>query len=163
MILALAGPEEEREFRLGWSLWRRAHQAVARRCHRACRAFHPESAPSSSAARYVAVEASSIVPEPRIELLTDVAWELVKPLLPPQKPPSGRPRRDHRSVLGGMLWVLSTGSSWRELPEEEFGPWQTVYGRYRKWQEEGLWQRIMEVLSGVSSSARSLANLEVSL
>jgi transposase len=163
MILALAGPEEEREFRLGWSLWRRAHQAVARRCHRAHRAFHPESAPSSSVSRHVAMEVRSIVLEPRIELLTDVAWELVKPLMPAQKPPSGRPRRDHRSVLGGMLWVLSTGSSWRELPEEEFGPWQTVYGRYRKWYEEGLWQRITEVLSGVSSSAGSLTNLEVSL
>jgi transposase len=110
------------------------------------------------------MEARSIVPEPRIELLTDIAWELVKPLMPPQKPLRGRPRREHRSsVLGGMLWVLSTGSSWRELPEEEFGPWQTVYGRYRKWHEEGLWQRITEVLSGVSSSAGSLANLEVSL
>jgi transposase len=167
MILALAGPEQEREFRLGWSLWRRAHQAVARRCHRARRAFHPQSAPSSSVSpsvlRHVAMEARSIVPEPRIELLTDVAWELVKPLMPPQKPPSGRPRRNHRSVLGGMLWVLSTGSSWRELPEEEFGPWQTVYGRYRKWYEEGLWQRITEVLSGVSSSAGCLANPEVSL
>jgi transposase len=163
MILALVGPEEEREFRLGWSLWRRAHQAVARRCHRAHRAFHPESAPSSSVSGHVAMEARSIVPEARIELLTDVAWELVKPLMPPQKPLSGRPRRDHRSVLGGILWVLSTGSSWRELPEEEFGPWQTVYGRYRKWHEEGLWQRITEELSCVSSSAGSLANLEVSL
>jgi len=95
-----------------------------------------------------------MVPEPEITpLLSDVAWELVKPLMPPQKPPSGRPRRDHRSVLGGMLWVLSSGSSWRDLPEEKFGPWQTVYGRYRKWQEEGLWQSITEVLSGVSSSS----------
>jgi hypothetical protein len=33
----MAGAEEEREFRLGWSLWRRAHQAVARRCHSANR------------------------------------------------------------------------------------------------------------------------------
>src|SRR4051812_26486643 len=108
---------------LEWSLWRRAHQAVARRCHRAHRAFHPESAPSSSCvSRQVAMEARSIVPEPRIELLTDVAWELVKPLMPPQKPPSGRPRRQHRTMLGGMLWVLGTGSLWRDLPEEEYGP-----------------------------------------
>jgi hypothetical protein len=37
LILAIAGPEEERGFRLGWSLWRRAHQAVAKRCHSAKR------------------------------------------------------------------------------------------------------------------------------
>ena len=39
MILTMAAPEEERAFRLGWSLWRRAHQAVARRCHMANRAL----------------------------------------------------------------------------------------------------------------------------
>lgn len=38
MILAMAGPVEERAFRLGWSLWRRADQAIARRCHEASRA-----------------------------------------------------------------------------------------------------------------------------
>jgi transposase len=58
--------------------------------------------------------------------------------MPPQKPPTGRPRRDHhRTVLAGMLWVFGTGASWRELPEEEFGSWRTVYGRYREWREEG--------------------------
>ena len=78
--------------------------------------------------------------------LTDAGWERVTPLLPPQKPSSGRPRREHRTVLAGMLWVLGTGSSWRDLPQEEFGPWQTVYGRYRKWCKEGLWQHIWEAL-----------------
>jgi transposase len=78
--------------------------------------------------------------------LTDEVWALLEPLLPSQKPPLGRPRRDHRTMLAGMLWVLGSGASWRDLPEEEFGPWQTVYGRYRKWCREGLWQRIMEVL-----------------
>ncbi len=146
MILALAGPEEEREFRLGWSLWRRAHQAVARRCHTAARrrAFHPENAPSPT--QHVAMGVRSIVAEPTIAPFTDAAWELVRPLMPPQKPPSGRPRRDHRTVLAGILWVLSNGSSWRDLPEEAFGPWQTIYGRYRKWRKEGLWQRITEAL-----------------
>ncbi len=64
--------------------------------------------------------------------------------MPLQKPPSGRPLRDHRTMLAGILWVLSNGSSWRDLPEEEFGAWQTIYGRNCKWREEGLWQRITE-------------------
>jgi transposase len=66
--------------------------------------------------------------------------------MPPLKPPTGRPRRDHRQVLAGMLWIFGTGASWRDLPEEEFGPWRTVYGRYRQWCKEGLWQRIVESL-----------------
>ncbi len=78
--------------------------------------------------------------------LTDEKWECIKPLMPPQKPPTGRPRRDHRQVLRGMLWIFGTGASWRDLPEEEFGPWRTVYGRYRQWQEQGLWRRIVKVL-----------------
>lgn len=64
----------------------------------------------------------------------------------PQKPPTGRPRSDHRTVLAGMLWIFGTGASWRDLPKEEFGSWRTVYSRYRKWRKEGLWRRIVETL-----------------
>jgi len=35
-------------------------------------------------------------------------------------------------VIDGMLWVHASGASWRNLPEEEFGPWQTIYGRYNR-------------------------------
>jgi hypothetical protein len=144
LILAMAGAEEEREFRVGWSLWRRAHQAVAKRCHTARRAPRREGA--SPAPRHTTRQATSTVPGPMVAPLTDEKWERISSLLPPQKPPTGRPRRDHRQVLAGMLWVLGTGSSWRDLPKEEFGPWRTVYGRYREWREEGLWQRIVEAL-----------------
>ena len=50
------------------------------------------------------------------------------------------------SGLARIVGVLGTGSSWRNLPEEEFGTWLTVYGRYRRGQEEDLWQRIMDAL-----------------
>jgi len=78
--------------------------------------------------------------------LTDEKWEYVGSLMPSQKPSTGRPRRDHRQVLAGMVWVLGTGSSWRDLLEEEFGRWREVYGRYREWRKEGHWQRIIEAL-----------------
>ena len=45
-----------------------------------------------------------------------------------------------------MLWIFGTGAWWRDLPEEEFGPLRTVYGRYRQWRKEGLWQRVVEAL-----------------
>ena len=77
--------------------------------------------------------------------LTEQHWEQLHPLLPPQKPQTGRPAIDHRLVVEGMLWVARTGSSWRELPER-FGPWSTVYSRYQRWCKEGVWARILQVL-----------------
>lgn len=57
----------------------------------------------------------------------------------------GRPPNDHRAVLGGILWVARTGSSWRELPEE-YGKWETAYRRHELWLGQGLWQRILRAL-----------------
>ncbi len=68
--------------------------------------------------------------------LTDKEWEIVEPLIP-HKPPLGRPYHDHRTVLGGILWVARTGSSWREMPEE-YGKWETAYRRYELWLKQGL-------------------------
>ena len=83
---------------------------------------------------------------PAAELdLTDARWERVAPLLPPQRPPTGRPNHDHRTVLAGMLWVARTGAAWRELPAH-FGPWETVHGRYQRWRQAGIWQRILDAL-----------------
>jgi len=48
-------------------------------------------------------------------------------------------------VLGGIMWVARTGSSWREMAEE-FGKWETAYRRYELWLKQGLWQRILEAL-----------------
>jgi hypothetical protein len=77
--------------------------------------------------------------------LTDEQWVLVRPLLPPQRGGIGRPPNDHRAVLGGILWVARTGSSWREMPEE-YGKWETAYRRHELWLKQGLWQRILETL-----------------
>ena len=77
--------------------------------------------------------------------LTDEQWALVRPLLPPQRGGIGRPPNDHRVVLGGILWVARTGSSWREMPEE-YGKWETAYRRHELWLEQGLWQRLLQAL-----------------
>ncbi len=143
LILAMAGPEEERGFRLGWSLWRRAHQAVAKRCHAAkrdlLRAGPPDEVRSGPAA--MARPLLSTMPG----RLTDAQWARIETLLP-KNGGRGRPWRDHRTVIDGMLWVHASGASWRDLPEEEFGPWQTIYYRYNRWRKEGLWQQIREAL-----------------
>ncbi len=88
-------------------------------------------------------EIAAIVPEEAS--LTDEQWALVRPLLPPQRGGIGRPPDDHRAVLGGILWVGRTGSSWREMPVE-YGKWETAYRRHELWVKQGLWQRILRML-----------------
>ena len=159
-MLAMVEPEAEWEFRMGWSLWRRAHQAVAKRCHSTRRSLRraqtPAAAAAAAALQNSTMQVIDTIPEPmRMPPLTDSEWERLRPLMPPQKPPTGRPRHDHRKVLAGILWVICSDSSWRELPQEEFGPWRTVYSRYRKWRKEGLWQRIAEVLELNDDAANS--------
>ena len=77
--------------------------------------------------------------------LTDEQWARLEPLLPPQtpqKPSRGRPARDHRTIINGMLWIDKTGAPWRDLPER-YGPWQTVATRFYRWTKQGLWEKIM--------------------
>ena len=58
--------------------------------------------------------------------LTDVEFNAIRVYLPSQSVGSlGRPWKDHRTVINGILWILATGSPWRDLPCE-FGKWQTV-------------------------------------
>jgi transposase len=83
-------------------------------------------------------------PQRRHEL-TDEQWAGLEPLLPPQRPATGRPAKEHRTVLNGILWILRTGAPWRDLPER-YGPWQTVYSRFRRWREAGIWERVLSVL-----------------
>jgi transposase len=79
--------------------------------------------------------------------LTDGECDAIRDLLPDDggHARGGRRWRDHRQVLNGMLWVLHTGAQWRELPER-YGPWQTVYGRFRRWRRDGLLDRVLRRL-----------------
>ena len=71
--------------------------------------------------------------------ITETQWQLLEPLLP--VPPvrddgRGRPWRDPRDVLGGILWVLRTGAPWADLPER-YPPYQTCHRRFQVWVEAG--------------------------
>ena len=74
--------------------------------------------------------------------LTEAAWLVIEPLLP-KTDGRGRPWRDHRQVVNGILWRLRTGSPWRDVPER-YGPWRTCYERFNRWDEEGTWARLLE-------------------
>ena len=77
--------------------------------------------------------------------LSDEQWELIKPIFPQRIATTGRPPRDTRVMLDGMMWILRTGAPWRDLPER-FGPWQTVYHYFSLWRKEGLFDQILEAL-----------------
>lgn len=91
--------------------------------------------------------------------LTDEQWDHLEPLLPPQRPSTGRPSKDHRTILNGILWILRTGAPWRDLPER-YGSWQTVYSRFRRWQQAGIWE---QVLTTIQSDAAHDGSLDDSL
>ena len=81
----------------------------------------------------------------REALLSDDQWELIEPLLPPQRSGKGRPMRDHRQVVEGVIYRYRCGLAWRDLPPS-FGPWQTVWKRHRRFSADGTWDRIHQVL-----------------
>jgi transposase len=78
--------------------------------------------------------------------ISDSEWERIKSQLPPENHGEGRPSKPNRVMLNGMLWISKTGAPWRDLPER-FGPWQTVYARFKKWGEDGTFQRLFETLT----------------
>lgn len=80
--------------------------------------------------------------------LTDEQWEQLEPLLPPQKPKTGRTNLDHRTVINGILWILKTGAPWRNLPER-YGKWQTIYSRFYRWRKSGVWDHIFRQLQQI--------------
>lgn len=78
-------------------------------------------------------------------LLRDYDWERLEKLLPDQKGKQGRPRKNDRLIIEGILWVLRTGAPWRDIPPE-FGPWTTISNRYRRWTKNGVWQEYVGIL-----------------
>lgn len=90
--------------------------------------------------------------------LGDEHWALVKDLFPKRKR-LGRPPSDNRKMLSGMLWLLRAGAPWRDLPER-FGPWSTVYIRFRSWRESEV---LDEVVARLQKSLNDAGRIDWSL
>ena len=81
----------------------------------------------------------------RLHLSND-QWEQVRGLFPERAPGSrGRPAKDNRLMVEAMIWFLRAGAPWRDLPGD-FGPWQSVRTRLRRWMEAGVWERAWQAL-----------------
>ena len=79
--------------------------------------------------------------------LTEQEWGQIAPLLPAEKNSRpGRPSKDNRLMINAMVWIARSGAPWRDLPER-YGPWKSVYSRFRKWIEDGILDNIFRVLS----------------
>jgi transposase len=80
-------------------------------------------------------------------LLSDAQWERVAPLLPGKVGAPGRSGGDNRLFLEAVLWMVRTGAPWRDLPEL-FGSWNSVFRRFRRWAQAGVFERLFHILSG---------------
>lgn len=88
--------------------------------------------------------------------LTDEEWAVLVPLLPPERSGRrGKPYRSHRDVLNGIFWILRSGAAWRDLPER-YGPWTTVYDRFRRWRDSGLFDRMLNRLEALARQAERI-------
>ena len=84
----------------------------------------------------------------RREELTDERWSLIEALFdkPPVVATRGRPRRDEREVMNGVLWILRSGARWSDLPER-FPPYQTCHRRFQQWVRDGRLKKVLETLA----------------
>jgi transposase len=87
--------------------------------------------------------------------LTDAEWKRLAPLLPPERPKTGRPNKSHRRIVNAIVWKLRTGAPWRDLPER-YGPWESVYTRFRRWRLAGVWERALGAIQAEGDAAGKL-------
>ena len=144
--------EQSVEALLGWSCWRRWHQARARWHHYQRRAraeplpLHTVVArqqqrrrhakPLSPPRTVVALPAGVSAPEE-----TDVVWRRLEALLPPAER-VGRPYKyERRLVLEALVYLMHSDCGWQHLPAR-FPPWPTVYAQLRQWRKTGIWEKI---------------------
>ena len=79
-------------------------------------------------------------------VLSDDAWERMAPLIIGRPDQKGSTGRDNRMFVEGVLWIVRTGSPWRDLPEA-FGEWNSVFRRFSRWSQKGVWLRIFEAMA----------------
>ncbi len=78
---------------------------------------------------------------------SDEQWARIAPLLPVNG--KGARRVDDRRVLSGIVHALQSGGRWGDCPEHVYGPKKTLYNRFVRWAERGIWEGIFSTLAGV--------------
>ena len=83
---------------------------------------------------------------------SDAQWARIGPLLPTDT--RGMARVDDRRVLSGIVHALRNGGRWADCPREVYGPKKTLYNRFVRWAERGIWERIFSALAGGEDAPR---------
>ena len=79
-------------------------------------------------------------------VLRDDQWRRIEGFLPGKATDCGVTAKDNRLFVEAVLWIVRTGSPWRDLPTD-FGYWHRVYVRYNRWSKKGIWGRIFTTIS----------------
>lgn len=85
--------------------------------------------------------------------LTDAQWQRIELLLPVRQGP--RTKRGDRNFINAVMWRVSTGAPWRDIPER-YGSWKTIYNRFARWAARGAWEQIFKALQVDIDDAGSL-------
>ena len=78
--------------------------------------------------------------------LTDAQWQRIESLIPGKEGDKGRHGEDNRLFVDAVLWLARAGAPWRDLPGE-FGNWNSVFQRFRRWAKKGDWERLFKALA----------------
>jgi transposase len=84
--------------------------------------------------------------------LTDEQVERLRPFFPKSH---GKPRVDDRRVLSGIVFVNRNGLRWRDAPSA-YGPYKTLYNRWKRWGERGIFTRMMEGLAAGEAEPKTV-------
>ena len=82
----------------------------------------------------------------RRHAITDEQWDRIRNLVPGKDGDPGRTGKNNRLFVDAVLYVLKTGAPWRDLPVR-FGNWNSVWRRFDRWCENGIWEKIVNELS----------------
>ena len=78
--------------------------------------------------------------------LSEEQWQKIEASLPGRAGDPGRSGEDNRRFVEAVLWVGRNGARWRSLPSE-YGHWNSVFQRFRRWAKRGVWQMIFNTLA----------------
>ena len=80
-----------------------------------------------------------------MELITDAVWKKVYKIILDTPGIYAKQEELTRQFVEGVLWICRSGAQWRFLPGE-YGEWNSVFKRFRRWAKNGVWERIFAVL-----------------